>query len=492
MIRCGATRFADQIDDHGCLLASNRTPDPEDLSLPKNELRDARHRVPAQPSGKPAPLYLQLTNMYVPAWGYGGPVRLLFDYARWMSRDFQVAVFTGGIHHDFTRIPAKCETIDGVTIYRHKVFCTSLAKKSFYFISPKMLVHAAQRIRSSHGPAIVHFSELRGLVPLYALLLKLVFGRRVILVHSAFGSLHCKRSLLRKLHDALFMRAFVRLVSLRLVQNEHERETYRRICREHGNGNQSQIVLFPLHLDGVLPRSERFTEAGKNRSAVKEARKAYGIPEDALVFLFLGRLHPAKGLLRMVDAFLEFSGSCPRKTLLVIVGRDDGFQASLEEYILQSEIEEKIRIVNNVYESRFDYYFLADVFLGFPTIFEESMLSSIEAMACGTPILVSREADIPFVEEERAGLVIDFDVRTAAAAMAAISRDPASMGKNVRRVVARHFNGAAAATQLRTLFRATLGETLRLEKHGHSEEAAPERSDGEAAITRTSPVAYRE
>jgi glycosyltransferase involved in cell wall biosynthesis len=132
----------------------------------------------------------------------------------------------------------------------------------------------------------------------------------------------------------------------------------------------------------------------------------------------------------------------------------------VEEHIIRSQAQKRIRIVNNVYETRFDYYFLADVFLGFPTIFEETMLASIEAMACATPIIVSREADIPFVEEERAGLVIDFEVRTAAEAMAAITQDPDFFQVNARRVAASYFDGAAASRKLSTLFRMAISGNL--------------------------------
>jgi len=193
---------------------------------------------------------------------------------------------------------------------------------------------------------------------------------------------------------------------------------------------------------------------------VRGLRGTYSIPEDALVFLFLGRLHSAKGLLRMIDAYLNFCRTSPRNTLLLIVGRDDGFQTKVEEHIIQSQAQMKIRIVNNVYETRFDYYFLADIFLGFPTIYEETMLASIEAMACATPILVSREADIPFVEEERAGMVIDFDVRTAAEAMALMTQDLGSFQVNARRVATSHFDGAAASRKLSTLFRIAISGNL--------------------------------
>ena len=416
-----------------------------------------------QTFGGPVPLYLQLTYMYAPAWGYGGPVRLLFDYARWMSSNSDVTVFTSDIHHDLTRITAKSETISGVPIERRKLFFPELAKRGVYLISPLMCVRAAQRIGSSRGPAIVHFSELRGPVPLYALLLKVLFGKRVTLVHSAFGSLHHKKGWRRRIYDAFFMKAFVRLVDLRLVQNEHESQTYGEICREYGPKNESKTVLLPLHVDGVPKHPARFTESGKNPAAVRDVRRVYGVPEEPLVFLFLGRLHPAKGILRAMDAFLEFSRSCSRQTMLLIVGRDDGFQAKVEEYISLNRAHEKIRVINNIYETRFDYYFLADVFLGFPTIFEETMLASIEAMACATPIVVSREADIPFVENEQAGLVIDFNVRTAAVAMGTITDNLASFQVNARRTIARHFNGVAASAKFRTIFQMPTSGELSLE-----------------------------
>jgi glycosyltransferase involved in cell wall biosynthesis len=441
-----------------------------------------------QPSRKSALLYIQLSYTYAPAWGYGGPVRLLFDYARWTRSNSEVAVFTSDIHHDSTRIAVKSETMSGVPIERHKLFFPRLAKRGLYLPSPLMCVRAAQRIRSWRGPAIVHFSEFRGLVPLYALLLKLLFGNRLTLVHSAFGSLHYKQGWRRKIYDAFFMQTFVRLVDLRLTQNSHERDAYIKVCREYGQENDSKIVLLPLHLDEVPADPVRYADSGKKGSAVKDVRRTYGIREEALVFLFLGRLHPAKGILRMMDAFLAFSRSCSQETLLLIVGRDDGFQAKVEEYIAGNRAHEKICIVNNVYENRFDYYFLADAFLGFPTIYEETMLASIEAMACATPIVVSREADVPFVEKEQAGRVIDFDVATAAEAMETIIKNLACFQVNARRVVERYFTGDGAFKKLDLLFRKAIARDQPPERLNDPEAPAPTWVEDDSCIARSAPA----
>jgi glycosyltransferase involved in cell wall biosynthesis len=150
----------------------------------------------------------------------------------------------------------------------------------------------------------------------------------------------------------------------------------------------------------------------------------------------------------MIEAFVEFSRVFPSKTSLLIIGRDDGFQTHVENYIAQKQLQNDIKIINGVYESRFDYYFLADIFLGFPTIFEETMLASIEALACGTPIIVSREADIPFVEKERAGWVIEFQRATAVEAMLACAQSLPALQINARETARQHFEGGTASEHL--------------------------------------------
>ena len=80
------------------------------------------------------------------------------------------------------------------------------------------------------------------------------------------------------------------------------------------------------------------------------------------------------------------------------------------------------------------------------------MLASIEALACGTPIIVSREADIPFVEAEGAGRVIDFQVATAVETMLAFIQDLTGFQQRARGTARRHFQGAAASEHLIRLF----------------------------------------
>ena len=51
---------------------------------------------------------MQLSSFYYPSLGFGGPVRLMFDYANWVSENNKhVIIYTGDIHHDYSKISSK-------------------------------------------------------------------------------------------------------------------------------------------------------------------------------------------------------------------------------------------------------------------------------------------------------------------------------------------------------------------------------------------------
>ncbi len=149
--------------------------------------------------------------------------------------------------------------------------------------------------------------------------------------------------------------------------------------------------------------------------------------------------------------FLEFARRYGRPARFLVVGRDDGFQSAIEQRIATLGPDPDVRVVNDVYAQRFEYYAMSDVFLGFPTIFEETMLSSVEALSCGTPMVVSREADIPFVEEAGAGFVIDFSVDAAVDRMLRIAADLPGYRARARDVAAARFTEPSACAAFQSL-----------------------------------------
>jgi glycosyltransferase involved in cell wall biosynthesis len=298
-----------------------------------------------------------------------------------------------------------------------------------------MLVLALRRIVGARTTAVIHIAELRSPVFLYAAALRRLFARRVVLVHSAFGMLHDKPRSRRRLFDPMFMGFMLRSVDIFLAQNDHEADVYRERCRRYRT-RRARIELLPLHTPGPPPE----VAAAANDHALRmRLRTAHGVPTEAFVCIFLGRLWAEKGILRTIDAFEICAATLDRPAMLLIVGHDHGFQSAIAAHVAACGAVQRIRIINDVYAQRFEYYALADLFLGFPTIHEETMLASVEALSCGTPVLVSSEADIPFVEAAGGGFVVEFSVARAAECMGRVAASPAGFRQRALSVARSRF-----------------------------------------------------
>lgn len=363
------------------------------------------YEIGGEPVGKK--LYIQLTCWYAPSYGFGGPVRLMEDYAKWcIEAGIKVKILTGNVHHDYTRLPLNTSHPLKSFIYRFPVLGTSLAKRALFLLSPRFFYAVFKSVFTHEGTVYIHTFEYRGLVPLGVVIIKKLFAQKVVFVHSAFGTLHYKKSRIRELYDRIFLTDQIRALDISLAQNNHEKAVYRDLLSSCDS--KGVVHLVPLHLD----ISAKVGDCNYYKKISVDLRKRHELSQDNTIMLFLGRFHPEKGLYRVVDLLKSVSIS-GIDAVLLLVGRDYGFQHKIEYYISTLGLTSRVHIITDVTAERFDYYRIADIFVGFPTIYEETMLSAVEALSCGTPVLLSREADMPFVEEENAGFVIDFDIDLA-------------------------------------------------------------------------------
>jgi len=378
----------------------------------------------------------------------------MVDYAEWAAASQLFAAV-----EVYTSVPldnhlgAEHFERPGVAIHRFK---SRRIGTKFELVSPYYFVRVLHRIRSAKTQVVVHFWELRGLVPLLALLLKILYPTRVHLVHSAFGQLHPKGSALRSIYDFLFLPTFCRSIDLALVQNRHEFEVYETLLLRHGAARGKARNL-PLHVTSEWRQCVP-DKSGEQRFALRER---HGIPSDARIIIFLGRFNRAKGLERLLDVFARLAAESPHHWILLLVGSDDGWQIRLTQAVDQHPYHKSIRIITGVQEERFDFYRLADIFCAFPVIQEETMLASLEALSAGTPVLVSTEADIPYVEDRGAGAVIAFDEARAVTAIQQIVSDRQAMGKRAREVIRDCFESSTVRAQFLGLVKSVLNANPR-------------------------------
>lgn len=173
-----------------------------------------------------------------------------------------------------------------------------------------------------------------------------------------------------------------------------------------------------------------------------EIRRTQGIPEEAIVFLFLGRLNRDKGVLDLADAFAALGN--PSAWLLVVGPDEAGLRRDME-FRLGAALK-RTRFVG--YTERPEAFMAAaDVFC-MPSYREGFGMVIIEAAAAGIPTVASRIYGITdAVDEGCTGLLHPpGDVAGIAEEMTTMANDPARrlvMGHAARERALRLFSRRA-------------------------------------------------
>jgi glycosyltransferase involved in cell wall biosynthesis len=137
-------------------------------------------------------------------------------------------------------------------------------------------------------------------------------------------------------------------------------------------------------------------------SALERFRREQNLPEKFL--LFLGTLEPRKNLVMLIEAFTRFKRACADATLVLAGGvgwlADEVFAA-----IDASGVKDSIVLPGYVQADEKARWLASATAFVYPSIYEGFGLPPLEAMACGTPVIVSDAASLPEVVGE-AGISI--------------------------------------------------------------------------------------
>jgi glycosyltransferase involved in cell wall biosynthesis len=156
----------------------------------------------------------------------------------------------------------------------------------------------------------------------------------------------------------------------------------------------------------VMPNGVDFSIYHTNYTCdqVNEVKGKYQIKGEYL--LYLGTLEPRKNITRMLQAYALMKKSTLTVPKLVLAGRKGWMYDSIFETVKELHLEEDVIFTG--YIEADDAPILmkgAEAFL-FPSIYEGFGMPPLEAMACGTPVLVSDTTSLPEVVGD-AGILVD-------------------------------------------------------------------------------------
>lgn len=166
-------------------------------------------------------------------------------------------------------------------------------------------------------------------------------------------------------------------------------------------------------------------------------------PVVAPFILSLGRIHPKKGLDRLIAAFALVADEHPEWRLRIVGPDERGYAELLRRQISQQGLDGRVAIEPPLFgEDKFRLMRQAGVF-ALPTLNENFGMTVAESLAVGTPVIATKGAPWIGLTEHRCGWWIDHGPEPMAAALRCAltmsSEERHAMGKLGREWMARDF-----------------------------------------------------
>lgn len=262
------------------------------------------------------------------------------------------------------------------------------------------------------------------------------FMTRVMPGDGATAQLRWKANLsLRRRIERFVMRRCHRVV----VLSEFMR---RRIMEVHGIPAR-RISLIPGAVD-----PQHFTPPASRA----DVRRGLNLPEEQTLLFTVRNLVPRMGLEHLIDAAARLRER--HSTLSILIGGEGPLRNALEAHIARHGLGRQVRLLGFVSETRLRQYYQAADFVVMPTLQLEGFgLVTVEAMACGTPVLSTPVAALPEVVGRLDPLLV------------ANGTDGAALAKAIDRILTRFRSEPAERSRLSIKGRRLVEQVYNWEHH---------------------------
>lgn len=170
------------------------------------------------------------------------------------------------------------------------------------------------------------------------------------------------------------------------------------IISEYGFKKEKITVAYPGYDEKTFRRKN-------NKDEIQKVLSKYNITQNYIIYI--GTVQPRKNLIKLMEAF-----SKTNSLQLVIAGKvhGEGKQAWMYDEILETPkklgVEDRVIFTDYVFPEELPYLISGAAAFVLPSLYEGFGIPVVEAMACGTPVIVSNVSSLPEVVGD-AGLLVN-------------------------------------------------------------------------------------
>ena len=265
------------------------------------------------------------------------------------------------------------EDVDNFKIKRSHVWFS----KKLFFVNPGMFL---QMLNDDYD--VIHSIGIRSFQSLIGAIISKI--KKTPLVISDEGGLTTHPDLKKDFANTVLyklqtpiLKFIINQASVMIAANEYEKKIFSEFCDE------SKIVIVRNGIDLDILNIEKI-----------DIKKKYNI--DSFI-LFLGRFNKVKGIDVLINAInLIKNHSEFKKTQLLIMGVDFGYEKEMLRLIDEYKLQDKIKVVKNPSRKEVISAYKESEFLVLPSRWELSPLTPLEGFAFKKPVISSNVHGIPY------------------------------------------------------------------------------------------------
>lgn len=405
---------------------------------------------------------LQVSLRFPPAPAYGGVPRTTYLVSKELvRRGHEVTVFTTDAYDAKSRFAFQHSPMlmDGIKVCHFRSMSNYLAYKNLP-VAPTMARALNKHIQSFdlvHLNEYFHFQAL--LVHHYAT------KKNIPYILQAHGSLPrsvqrqnsktvlFNKSQPKKIFDTLFGHSIVKDASRIIATSSVESDQFTQVFPDFP---LDKVVHSPNYVD---------LESYEDLPATGQFRKKYNIEENAKMVLFLSRIHERKGADLLVAAFSRLKRTVDFPVKLVVAGPDEGYSRTLRSLAKELEVENDVVFPGLLHErEKLGAYVDADVFvLPSKDRYESFGNVVLEALACGTPVIVTNNCGVSEWISPDVGYVIEYDQDELCAALLAVLQDDRhskTLGNNGKKLIKKELDWEKGILRLEKLYETVISENV--------------------------------